>query len=189
MYCRPPPAPPAASFPHRQLPDITDQTKLPVRLLGQANVKYEMHLLQIIFHVVRAATDVWRVQEGDLDPGAAIAMGSPVLVRLSVPLWIVNATTLPVTALVVPTEPPPKARAETDPGQPPVLNAAESIQLRIMETRTATASARCAVSRDRIQTRANRLAFPSRHRGCHLQSTTAGADGRWHCNTDPETLL
>ena len=148
-----------------------------------------MHSLQIIFHVVREATDDWRVQEGDLDPGAAIAMGSPVLVRLSVPLWIVNATTLPVTALVVPTEPPPKARADTDPGQPPVLNAAESIKLRILETRTATASARCGASRERVQKRNKLSRIPSRHNGRYFQSTRAGVHGRWHCNADPEPLL
>jgi hypothetical protein len=32
------------------------------------------------------------------DPGAAVAMGHPMMLRLWVPLWIINGTSLPITA-------------------------------------------------------------------------------------------
>ncbi len=40
-----------------------------------------------------------------LDPGAAVARGSPMLVRMFVLLWLVNATNLPIGAVVVATQP------------------------------------------------------------------------------------
>ncbi len=49
----------------------------------------------------------------DLDPGAAVALGAPMVVRVFVPLWVVNATPLPVSALVVVLPPPPKVRRVT----------------------------------------------------------------------------
>lgn len=44
------------------------------------------------------------------DPGAAVALGAALLVRLLVPAWVVNATLLPISAIVLPrVKPHPKA--------------------------------------------------------------------------------
>ena len=87
-------------------------------------------------------------QEEELDPGAAVARGSPMLVRLYVPLWLVNATTLPVAAQVVPTAPPPRPQATTMPEagdsvHAGTINAAESIKLRTIATGNPQESIRC----------------------------------------------
>lgn len=48
--------------------------------------------------------------EKEADPGAAVALGAALLVRLLVPAWVVNATPLPISAVVLPrVKPPPKA--------------------------------------------------------------------------------
>ena len=36
-----------------------------------------------------------------MDPGAAAALGAPMVVRLLVPCWVVNATPLPISVAVV----------------------------------------------------------------------------------------
>lgn len=76
------------------------------------------------------------MQDENLDPGDVVARGTPILVRIYVPLWIVNATTLPLSALVVEVPPPPKANKDGDASQGKLLNAAESIKLRVMPTNT-----------------------------------------------------
>lgn len=49
-------------------------------------------------------------EEKERDPGAAVALGAALLVRLLVPAWVVNATPLPISAIVLPrVKPPPKA--------------------------------------------------------------------------------
>lgn len=52
------------------------------------------------------------VQDGEAeekanDPGAAVALGAALLVRLLVPVWVVNATLLPISAIVLPHIRPP----------------------------------------------------------------------------------
>ena len=73
-------------------------------------------------------------QDESLDPGAVVARGTPIQVRIYVPLWVVNATTLPLAAVVVEVPPPPKAAKDSEGTQGKVLNAAESIKLRVMPT-------------------------------------------------------
>ena len=41
-------------------------------------------------------------EEKAKDPGAAVALGAALLVRLLVPAWVVNATMLPISAIVLP---------------------------------------------------------------------------------------
>ena len=63
-----------------------------------------------------------------------MALGAPLLVRMFVPLWVVNATPLPVAAWVVPIQPPP---APTDKDQHPsegLVDPADSIRLETLET-------------------------------------------------------
>lgn len=74
------------------------------------------------------------LQDENLDPGVVVARGTPIQVRIYVPLWLVNATTLPLAALVVEVPPPPKAAKDADAAQGSLLNAAESIKLRVMQT-------------------------------------------------------
>ena len=75
------------------------------------------------------------LQQHQLDPGAAVAMGAPLLVRMFVPLWLVNATNLPVAAVVVATQPPPRPKeAAEGSAQGGLQQAADSAQLRIMDT-------------------------------------------------------
>ena len=61
-------------------------------------------------------------------------MGAPLLVRMFVPLWLVNATNLPVAAVVVATQPPPRpkeaAEGSAQGGRPP---AAARAQLRSLD--------------------------------------------------------
>ncbi len=69
-----------------------------------------------------------------LDPGAAVALGAPLHVRMFVPLWIVNATSLPVAALVVPVAPPRQSSEREGQEGQDLLDAAESIRLKVLET-------------------------------------------------------
>jgi hypothetical protein len=46
-------------------------------------------------------------EEKAKDPGAAVALGAALLVRLLVPAWVVNATSLPISAIVLPHVRPP----------------------------------------------------------------------------------
>ena len=73
-----------------------------------------------------------------LDPGAAVARGSPLLVRMFVPLWLVNATNLPVGAVVVATQPPQQSKeGKNEEGSihGGLQTAANSSKLRLMDTR------------------------------------------------------
>ena len=73
-----------------------------------------------------------------LDPGAAVARGSPLLVRMFVPLWLVNATNLPIGAVVVATQPTPQGKdpkSEESSSHGSMQIAAESSKLRVLETR------------------------------------------------------
>ncbi|KAL4447306.1 hypothetical protein ABPG77_007339, partial [Micractinium sp. CCAP 211/92] len=49
----------------------------------------------------------------ELDPGAVVAMGVPMTVTLLAPLWVVNATSLAVDAVIVPLEAAPPPRPST----------------------------------------------------------------------------
>lgn len=69
-----------------------------------------------------------------LDPGAAVALGAPLHVRMFVPLWVVNATSLPVAALVVPVQPPQQSSEHEGQAGDNLLDAAESIRLKVLET-------------------------------------------------------
>ncbi|DBA72307.1 TPA: hypothetical protein ACH3X2_010552 [Trebouxia sp. C0005] len=51
-----------------------------------------------------------------LEPGAAVAWGSPLLVRMFVPLWLVNAINLPIGAVVVATQPQPQNKKGKEEG-------------------------------------------------------------------------
>ena len=69
-----------------------------------------------------------------LDPGAAVAVGAPLLVRMFVPLWVVNATSLPVAAWVVLIQaPPPPSDREPGPSEG-LVDPADSIRLQTLET-------------------------------------------------------
>ncbi|KAL4443584.1 hypothetical protein ABPG75_011321 [Micractinium tetrahymenae] len=46
----------------------------------------------------------------ELDPGAVVAMGVPMTATLLSPLWVVNATSLAIDAVIVPLEAPPPPR-------------------------------------------------------------------------------
>lgn len=75
-----------------------------------------------------------------MDPGAAVALGAPMVVRVFVPLWVVNATPLPVTAFVVALPPPAKAEREREPREDGVAaDAAEATRLRVLEADPRTA--------------------------------------------------
>ena len=50
-------------------------------------------------------------EEKAKDPGAAVALGAALLVRLLVPAWVVNATMLPISAIVLPHVRPPAPNA------------------------------------------------------------------------------
>lgn len=69
-----------------------------------------------------------------LDPGAAVALGAPLHVRMFVPLWIVNATSLPVAAWVVPVQPPRQPSEREGPAAENLMDAAESIRLKVLDT-------------------------------------------------------
>ncbi len=78
-----------------------------------------------------------------LDPGAAVALGAPLLVRLFVPLWVVNATPLPVAAWVVPIQAPARGSPDRGVGGDPsaqhgdeagLVDAAEGVRLRVLDT-------------------------------------------------------
>lgn len=76
------------------------------------------------------------LQEADLDPGLAVAKGTPLLLRIYVPLWIMNTTSLPLQGLLSQISAPPKAaESEEEARQGRPLNAAENIKLRILEAR------------------------------------------------------
>ncbi|KAK9908805.1 hypothetical protein WJX75_003140 [Coccomyxa subellipsoidea] len=105
--------------------------------------------LQDSFHVARATgseapqaiyvnreldMDVWQLADKKLDPGAAVALGAPLYVRMFVPLWVVNATSLPVAALVVPVQPPRQSSEHEGQAGDKLLDAAESIRLKVLET-------------------------------------------------------
>lgn len=69
-----------------------------------------------------------------LDPGAAVALGAPLLVRMFVPLWVVNATPLPVAAWVVPIQPPPAPSDKDQHASEGLVDPADSIRLETLET-------------------------------------------------------
>ena len=67
-----------------------------------------------------------------------MARGSPLVVRMFVPLWLVNATNLPIAAVVVATQPPPPTRGPTAKegrSQGDMRSAASSSTPRVMQTR------------------------------------------------------
>lgn len=77
--------------------------------------------------------------EQKLDPGAAVALGAPLHVRMFVPLWLVNATPLPIAALVVPVAPPSEARnSDAKAAAQGLMDVAESIRLKVLETDAGT---------------------------------------------------
>jgi hypothetical protein len=64
--------------------------------------------------------------------------GSPLLVRMFLPLWLVNATNLPIGAVVVATQPQPQNKEAKEEGgsiHGGMQTAAKSSTLRVMETR------------------------------------------------------
>ncbi|KAL3132004.1 hypothetical protein ABBQ32_14227 [Trebouxia sp. C0010 RCD-2024] len=108
------------------------------------------------FHVARAGSEpqeifldrdidmeAWQMNDKQLDPGAAVARGSPLLVRMFVPLWLVNATNLPIGAVVVATQPPQQSKdpkPEEGAIQGGLETAANSSKLRVMDTRAKPAN-------------------------------------------------
>ncbi|KAL0043252.1 hypothetical protein WJX82_004252 [Trebouxia sp. C0006] len=82
--------------------------------------------------------EAWQMQEKQLDPGAAVARGSLLLVRMFVHLWLVNATNLPIGAVVVATQPQLQNKEAKEEGgsiHGSMQTAAKSSTLRVMETR------------------------------------------------------
>jgi hypothetical protein len=73
-----------------------------------------------------------------LDPGAAVALGAPLQVRMFVPLWVVNATPLPVAALVVPMQQPPQPSERDARAGQELMDVAEAIKLKVLETGAAS---------------------------------------------------
>ena len=69
-----------------------------------------------------------------LDPGAAVALGAPLLVRMFVPLWVVNATPLPVAAWVVPIQPPQAPADKDQHSSEALVDPSDSIRLETLET-------------------------------------------------------
>ena len=74
-----------------------------------------------------------------LEPAAAVALGSSMRVRMYVPLWISNATEQLISAAVVPVHPPAQSQSgqqqrQSRPNQGSMRDAAESMQLRVMDT-------------------------------------------------------
>lgn len=61
-------------------------------------------------------------------------MGAPLHVRMFVPLWIVNATSLPVAAWVVPVQPPPQSSEHEAQAAQNLMDASESIRLKVLDT-------------------------------------------------------
>ncbi|KAK9834254.1 hypothetical protein WJX81_000411 [Elliptochloris bilobata] len=85
----------------------------------------------------------------DLDPGAAVALGAPMSVRVFVPLWVINATPLPMSAFVVALLPPPKAERERESREDGVAaDAGEATRLRVLEADPRTAGVSPAGARD-----------------------------------------
>ena len=67
-----------------------------------------------------------------------MARGSPLLVRMFVPLWLVNATNLPMRAVVVTTQPQSQNKEAKEEGgsiHGGMQTAAKSNTLRVMGTR------------------------------------------------------
>ena len=75
-----------------------------------------------------------------LDPGAAVALGAPLLVRMFVPLWVVNATPLPTAAWVVPIQAPPPPSDREQGQSEGLMDAGESIRLKTLETESVQSS-------------------------------------------------
>ena len=74
-----------------------------------------------------------------LEPAAAVALGSSMRVRMYVPLWISNATEQLISAAVVPVQPPAQSQSSQERrqqrlNQGSMKDAAESMQLRVMDT-------------------------------------------------------
>jgi hypothetical protein len=72
-------------------------------------------------------------QGEDLDPGAAVAMGLPLLVRLYVPLWAFNTTPMPISAAVVPTRVEAAAPSPDDASRGVVVAIAGTNNMRVVE--------------------------------------------------------
>ncbi len=74
-----------------------------------------------------------------VDPGAAVALGAPMLVRLLVPCWVVNATPLPISVAVLRIQrpaPPPAPDASVHGRQPgSLMKAADAMHnIKVYET-------------------------------------------------------
>ena len=67
-------------------------------------------------------------------------MGAPLLVRMFVPLWVVNATPLPVAAWVVPIQAPPPPSDREQGQSEGLMDAGESIRLKTLETESVQSS-------------------------------------------------
>ncbi len=78
-----------------------------------------------------------------------MALGAPLVVRMFVPLWVVNASPLPASALVVALPPPAKAERERD-AREDALGAepGEADRLQVLEADARTAGAAPAGARD-----------------------------------------
>ena len=83
--------------------------------------------------------DVQEKNGEDVDPGAAVALGAPMLVRLLVPCWVVNATPLPISVAVLRIQrpnPPPAPDASVHGRQPgSLMKAADAMHnIKVYET-------------------------------------------------------
>ena len=89
---------------------------------------------------ISASCDGAQEKNGEeVDPGAAVALGAPMVVRLLVPCWVVNATPLPISVAVVRMQrpaPPPAPDASMHGRQPgSLIKAADAMQnIKVYET-------------------------------------------------------
>lgn len=74
------------------------------------------------------------MQEALRNPGTAVAAGLPLVVRLLVPLWVVNATMLPIGVGITDVGAPPQPKAP-EPGNPQRGKLdTDAIKMRVLDT-------------------------------------------------------
>ncbi|KAK9819963.1 hypothetical protein WJX72_004515 [[Myrmecia] bisecta] len=110
---------------------IQGKQQLPEKFRAQRSGGYEPP--QEIFVDREIDLDAWTLADKKLDPGAAVALGCPLLVRMFVPLWVVNATTLPIFAAVVPIQAPARAGPDSS-THGALVNPSESIGVQVIDT-------------------------------------------------------
>ncbi|KAK9864527.1 hypothetical protein WJX84_002714 [Apatococcus fuscideae] len=122
-----------------------DGTKLPDKFLIQKTNGSEPPLGILLERDIDVESSL--LDKRKLEPAAAVALGSSMKVRMYVPLWISNATDQLISAAVVPVSPPAQSQADQQQRQSrqpqsSMRDAAESMQLRILQTSASPAGSR-----------------------------------------------